>query len=134
MRVIKDHPPIFGLIVEAFPEATKPGTIFCWGSVIFNPSGNPVSPELRAHESVHASRQGNDIEGWWRRYIADPEFRLGEEMPAHRREYLTFCRRHGNRNQRAEYLEAVVGRLAGPLYGGVLSLAKARAAILTGAV
>lgn len=133
MKIVKDHPPIYGLIVEAFPDAARPGVIFCWGDTIFNPSGNPVSPELRAHEAVHSKRQGNDIEGWWRRYIADPEFRLAEELPAHRREYWTFCRRHGNRNQRGAFLDSAAGRLSGPLYGGVLSPEKAKAAILTGA-
>lgn len=128
MKVIRAYPPFYNEIeARLHPE---PNTIFAWGDTIFNPSGGYVSPALRMHEAVHGLRQGQDIAGWWHRYIDDPTFRLAEEIPAHRVEYRTFCRKHKNWNRRAEMLEIIAARLAGPLYGELITLESARSEIL----
>lgn len=114
--------------------ASKPGVIFTWGDTIYNPSGITVSNELKAHEGVHFSRQTNHtpaIEGWWRRYIADVEFRLAEELPAHRAEYQAFRNRVRCFRSRISFVTALSARLASPLYGSLITPAKARSLILS---
>jgi hypothetical protein len=127
MEVITSLPPMFEEIDAAFHVRGKP-VIFTWGFSIYNPENIEITPELLAHERVHAARQTDlfrSIERWWQSYIADPEFRLAEELPAHRAEYQKFCRLHSDRNARARCVKALTMRLAGPLYGGIISEVKA---------
>jgi hypothetical protein len=131
MDIVVAYPPMFEEIAAVFPNARKPGVIFTWGSTLYNPSGITVSPELRAHEGVHYTRQGADVEGWWRRYLTDAEFRLAEEIPAHRAEARQFKARHADRNAYYRYVHHVAERLASPLYGSLLTPAKARTLILS---
>lgn len=129
MKVKIAKPPLFEEIAAAFPLARGPNVIFAWGDTIYNPNGGPIGPELEAHEAVHGMRQGGDIEGWWRRYIEDPGFRLHEEIPAHVAQYRAFCVNHtkGNaRNQRRLYLHYVAKGLSSPLYGSLIHYDNAR--------
>jgi hypothetical protein len=128
MRVVAALPPNFDMLVEAFPFIRgNDKVIFTYGDTIYAPGGEArLTPELRAHEGVHYSRQGSDIDGWWRRYITDPEFRLAEELPAHRAEFRTFCKLNRDPNARIRFLYALGERLAGPLYGGILRATDAR--------
>ncbi len=117
MEIVVDHPPIYDELCQAFPIAGKP-MIFAWGGRIFNPHCIAVPPILVAHEAVHGMRQGSDIEGWWRRYIDDPAFRLDEEVRGHLAEYEYLLRTNGypNRNARRRALRATAKRLASPVY------------------
>ena len=92
MRIVAAHPPNFNELDAVFHIGTKP-VIFAWGQTIFNPNGGNVSAAILAHEAVHGHQQGDDIRGWWRRYIDDPTFRLEHGIPAHRVEYLVLV--HG---------------------------------------
>lgn len=133
MKIVRARPPLWEEIHAAFPMASKPGVIFTWGDTIYNPSGVVITPELKAHEGVHFSRQTNHppaIEAWWRRYIADPEFRFAEELPAHRAEYQAFRNRVRCYPSRAAFANALAQRLASPLYGSLATPAKARSLIL----
>lgn len=139
MNVRNEKPPMWHAIDNAFNIGDRP-IIFAWGTTIYNPNNGKVTRELMEHEEVHGARQlsyGSDTPGerivkWWERYIADPEFRLAEEIPAHRIEYQAFCRRHGDRNARAKYLAMLAGRMSGQLYGGVITAIQARERILLG--
>ena len=87
MRIIVGrYPPNFERIDAVFHTREKP-VLYCFGDAIFNPMQIEVPPFLIAHESVHCERQGDQIEEWWDRYLADPAFRLQEELPAHAAEY-----------------------------------------------
>lgn len=132
MQIIAAHPPNFSRIAEAFPHVlTSNGVIYCYGSKIYSPDGILlVTPELVKHESIHSQRQGQDVDGWWDRYITDMDFRLREEIPAHKAEYFAFCRRHGDRNIRAKFLSTISERLAGPLYGSLLTVRQAKNEIM----
>lgn len=132
MRIANERPPMWDEINKTFNIGTRP-VIFTWGQVIYNPNGGKVTPVLIAHEEIHAERQGPFEEGivaWWKQYLVDPGFRLKEETPAHRAEYLAFCKRHADRNARARYLGAVAARLCGPLYGNIVDIKTARERIL----
>jgi hypothetical protein len=130
VRVVEAFPPLYAEILAAFPEAARCKPIFAWGGKIYNPHKVEVSRELVAHETVHGERQGVNPEAWWRRYIAEPQFRLMEELLAHAAEYRAHCDNPGvTRNQRRIILRHVARKLAAPLYGSLISVADAKIAI-----
>jgi hypothetical protein len=135
MRIIDGRPPMFEEILAAFPDAARPGVIFCWGEKIFAPGQRTLPAELVAHERVHCEQQWRGIEAWWRTYIADPEFRLREELPAHVAEFKSLCEQHrakwvSERNMRRTFAAAIARKLAAPLYGNLISIESAKTALL----
>lgn len=127
MRVIRERPPNWDAIIAVFPlVATRPGVIFAWGEVCFAPIGTVLTPSLEAHESVHGARQGADIEGWWTRYLAEPAFRLAEEIPAHAEEWRVLRPTLTDRTARRWHLRQVAERLSGRLYGNLLTFERAK--------
>lgn len=126
MRIAEDYPPLFDEIAERFPAARGKGVIFAFGSIIYNPSGIHISRALFAHETMHGQQQGDDVTGWWRRYMDDVEFRLEQEIPAHQAEYRFAMLDAKDRNDRRFMTKAIAARLAGPLYGRLITGAEAR--------
>lgn len=126
MEVIIDFPPMFDEIDARFKVRGR-GVIFAWGTRIFNPDRIDIPPSLMAHEAVHGERQLRaDITDWWKHYIDDAAFRVQEELPAHQAEYRYLLEHAPNRTARRSALKQVSRRLSGPLYGGVISPARAR--------
>jgi hypothetical protein len=131
VKVVEGYPPMIDEIDRAFNVRGR-SILFCWGDTIFAPKGG-VSPVLMAHERVHSAQQGKDIEGWWRRYIAEPAFRLAQELPAHRAEYrYSVTNIDGSRHGRRRALAIAAERLASPLYRYGLKKAHAKALLLEG--
>jgi hypothetical protein len=127
MRIVNGKPPNFKKILEAFPLASRPGTIFTYGETVYVIGASDISPCLKAHEATHVQQQMQvGPEAWWDRYIEDPAFRLEQEVPAHRAEYRCFKAMERDRNRVSHALHAIAERLAGPLYGGVISKTAAR--------
>lgn len=136
MKVVKAFPPNYQAINAAFGVRGR-GVIFCYGDRIYNPSGVVVGPELVIHEKVHSERQqacAGGVETWWRDYIADPAFRLAEEIPAHQAEFAYWLARadadrpvRGFRSAAEYHRLAIAQRLSGPLYGRLLTLSAATA-------
>lgn len=121
MKVIKAYPPNYTKIRAAFPHiAGRTTVIYAYGDRVYCPSGNKLPDSLLAHEAVHGERQGSDPDGWWAQYMSDGEFRLNEEVLAHRAEYR-FLKRAG-----AKDTDYVARRLCSPLYGASLTLDRAR--------
>lgn len=109
--------------------------LFAWGDTIYNPRNAEVSSALKCHEGVHGQRQKahpGGVEGWWRRYIEDPQFRIDEELPAHRAEYKASIQHVRDRNERYRALAFIAEKLASPLYGRLLTPSAARRLILGG--
>ena len=125
MKIVFDYPPIFDEIDSRFRVRGK-RIIYAWGDKIYNPMRIQIPNQLMAHEEVHGERQGNDIEGWWRRYIDDDKFRLAEEIPAHQAEYQVMLHNAVNRAQRRRVLIVVAKRLASPIYGRMISEGNAK--------
>lgn len=99
-----------------------PGVVFCYGDTVYNPKGDKLFEPIIAHEEVH-SRQQKDCggpEAWWDRYIAEPKFRFDQELEAHREEYRV-ASMHLPRNHRRRVLRGLSERLAGPLYGKMVT-------------
>jgi hypothetical protein len=133
VKVIQQRPPMFLEIAAAFPDAYSKGVIFAWGDVIYNPSGTHIQRELFAHEAVHGERQkAMGITEWWQRYIADPAFRVAEEIPAHRAEYRAYCQLQRDRGARHRALHRMAVRLASDLYGQIISYMEAKRVIVEG--
>lgn len=134
-----ERPPLFYEIAAAFPMAHNDKVVFAWGETVFAPSGGTIPPAILAHEAVHGKRQlAIGIETWWARYIDDVIFRLAEEIPAHQAEY----QHHRNSPEGAKpvpgfrckadwMLLQIAQRLAGPLYGRLVTMQEAKRLILT---
>jgi hypothetical protein len=132
VRVLRSYPPNHAAIVAAFPViAHRRGILFCYADAIHNPDGITVTPALYAHEAVHSERQAGLFpnfgpEGWWNHYLANPQFRLAEELIAHRVEWRHFLGEGHGRKERRAYLSQLASRLASPLYGGLVTTAQAK--------
>lgn len=126
--VRKEYPPNIDAIVKRFPQATKPGVVFAWGGIIYNPTNIVIEPWIAAHEGVHMEQQRALAGGpkvWWDRYLADKNFCLEQELPAHIAEYDQFCVSNPQRNARRLGRAYIAGRLAGPLYDYMIPTAQA---------
>lgn len=99
--------------------------IFSYGDTIYNPFGCEMTKSLFAHEHVHYRRQNGNPSGWWEQYLASARFRLDEEIPAHRAEYLAFLE-WASRHDRRRALTLMAERLSGPLYGRMISVSEAK--------
>lgn len=130
--IVRGIPPNYLAILERFPTARLTGTIFSYGAIIYNPSNAQIPPPLIEHEAVHGERQiAMGVDAWWERYLKDPLFVLNEEIYAHHAEYKAVMRRRG---PRPSDIRTIAGRLSGPLYGNLLTMAQAKHAIMTGQV
>jgi hypothetical protein len=121
VKIISAFPPNYATLCAAFPIRGRPGIIFSYGDAIYNPSGNPLSEALKAHEWVHIYRQNGEPAAWWQRYIADIDFRRDEEIKAHCVEAAHILATATNRNGRRAGLMDLADRLSSPLYGGMMS-------------
>ena len=134
MKIINSNPPNIDELDSKFNIRGKP-IIFTYGDIIYNPLNVFVSPELMSHEEVHSVRQTNDrasIELWWEKYLIDPEFRLNEEVLAHRAEFKKYCETHKDRNNQNLFLNGISQRLSSSMYGNMLTVNKARKKITGG--
>lgn len=129
MRVVHALPPLFDEIDAAFNIKGKP-VIFAWGDKIFAPGqSGELSKAILAHEAVHGERQqaySGGVDAWWHRYIAEPRFRLDEEIPAHKAELSHLLTKAKGPSMRAHYLSVTAARLAAPLYGNLITIAEAK--------
>lgn len=120
MKIAFECPPMFEYINHRFHPG--PRVIFTFGDTIYNPDRINVTKELQAHEQVHSDRQLAYAGGpacWWANYISWQEFILAEEAPAHRAEYLAYCKRHrGGGSQRIMCI-AIANKLCSAMYGKV---------------
>ncbi len=131
VKVIYALPPMWAEIRAAFPGADIATTIFAWGEDIYNPGKVEITPPLAAHERVHAIQQRGEPEAWWREYIAVPQFRLDQEIPAHIKEAWVLARGVGG-PMRASIVKHIAWKLAHRLYHyppGLMPLHKAETLI-----
>lgn len=130
MKVIRAYPPNFAKIAAAFPVKGVPGIIYAYGDRIYAPGAKGDLPSwILAHEEVHGRQQqsgdGWDVPKWWERYIVSPQFRLEQEIPAHRAEWQAYSRIMGWTANPTSYLDRIADRLSGPLYGNLISKERA---------
>lgn len=143
MRVLNTFPPNWNKIKEAFPNAEAEQAVFCYGDVVHSPFNSKVTRDLEVHEAVHSEQQGTDPETWWNKYLADPTFRLEQEIQAYGLQLFHLKNekvklddgkggwKDGYRPSRVItwYLEQIAKTLSGPLYGNIIDYHKAHARI-----
>lgn len=136
MKIVHGWPPNLGQILAVFPGLPR-GVIFTYGDEVYIPEGGFLTRELVAHEGVHVAQQARYEGGpaaWWTMYLADTRFRLEQELEAHRAEYREFLKEDPppSRPRRRRLLKLVARRLAGPLYGNLVTLEQAKELIAHG--
>lgn len=132
MVIAKAPPPNAEAIEKVFPGVTsgEQPIFFCYGRVIYNPSGADIPLQIIAHEAVHSLQQkvcgvNDPINAWWDDYLSSALFRYEQELEAHQAEYQ-FFRTLNNRHFSRQYLTGIAERLAGPLYGNMTTRLKAK--------
>lgn len=121
MKIVHKRPPNWDRIIKVFPQVEgMRGIVFAYGDHLCNPDAVTIQPEIMAHEIVHGCRQKDDPAGWWERYLEDPQFRLKEELQAHKAELAAVNLNVKDRNRRARNLAVTAKRLSAPLYGGII--------------
>lgn len=121
IQVIHARPPNFDQIVAALPGVKDhKNVLFTYGEVVYDPDAAGLTPWLREHEATHVAQQrAFGADDWWTRYLAEPKFRLGQEVEAMVAEYKEFCRASPapNRTRRAEFIDVLAYRLSSHVYG-----------------
>ena len=127
MKIVKEYPPNFNEICQAFPfvRSNALWISFAYGDTLYNPGGSPCAPHLMVHEETHQRQQGDDPAGWWVLYLKDPAFRLNMEVEAYGRQYKYVCE-HETRPVRRNFLKAIAKDLSGPTYGNLLPFERAK--------
>jgi len=123
MKIVRDWPPNIARLRQKFPFITDQ-VIFAYGDIIFAPKAI-LTPSLIAHEEVHSSQQGDNVAQWWDNYIDSVEFRLEQEVAAHRAEYRRAIKTKRGKHKTQQILTEIAGKLSAPLYGSLLSLPEA---------
>lgn len=124
LTIVHGNPPNRAAIEARFGELPK-GVIFTYGARVYIPSGRPLSKALEAHEGVHVRQQGSSPKKWWAKYLADDDFRLAQELEAHRAEWRVLSALMADRNARVRALRLVAQRLASPIYGRMVTVSQA---------
>lgn len=120
MKIVEAFPPNYEKLKEVFK--VDKDVLFAYGDTIYNPFKFDLSkrPDLIAHEEVHERQQGNDVEGWWKKYIEDPKFRAEQEIEAYGLQ-VKFIRQMAGPEFAAKAIQLYSKSLAGPIYGGAIS-------------
>lgn len=121
------RPPCYAAVAKAF-GAVVYDAFFTWGDTIYVPSGRTVPLEIIEHERVHMAQQLIvEPPEWWRRYIADPSFRLHQELSAYAQHYHALVVLQGARDRaaRRRILHGLARVVASPMYGGMVTRAEA---------
>ena len=133
MKIVKAYPPNYEEICNAIPGVRgNEGIVFTYGDTVYSPSTTDLVDHLHQHESVHVNQQkqmGRDE--WWSKYLADPAFRLQQELQAYRVQYKVVFKKQNWRNTE-ELLTSISKDLSSAMYGNILTYQEART-LITGA-
>ena len=124
MKVLAENPPNLSDIQKVFD--VLPTSVFCYGSIIYNPNRCPIDIPIMAHEETHSRQQGDDPAGWWKKYLEDVEFRIEQEVAAYQVQYWLQCKIIKNRDIRALNLTRLAQSLSGGMYGCTMPLVEAK--------
>lgn len=113
MKILHQFPPNYATLLKHFPHIKGQPVCFAWGDTIYNPLGKPLPEEIVDHEMVHQQQQKFwTISLWWFLYIWFPRFRLWQEIPAHRVEVRSFCKRKLRPWDQLQYINHCASNLA----------------------
>jgi|CXWL01.1.fsa_nt_gi hypothetical protein len=128
MKILIEQPPNIEDIRKVF--TINDTTVFTYKDTIYNPHNCPIDIPIMAHEEVHSRQQGEDPEGWWKKYLEDPVFRIEQEAVAYSMQYWMQCQFIKNRDTRALNLQRLAETLAGDMYGKMMTVEEAKKWIL----
>ena len=90
------------------------GVCFTYGDTYYT-NHNPLPADYLVHEQCHTKQQAEiGADEWWRRFFADPKFRLEQELECYRKQLASIK----DRNFRFARKLKIVDDLSSPLYGG----------------
>jgi hypothetical protein len=127
MKILIEYPPNIEKIRATFK--LHKGIVFTYGKTLYNPDEGHVDAPLLAHEMVHAMQQGDEIEEWWDRYLADPDFRFAQELPAYQTQYQTCQALSKDRNRLHKEAVRLARDLSSEMYGQCCTAGEALTAI-----
>ena len=119
-------PPHWERITKVFPAASweKPIAI-AYGNTIYT-NVKKVQKHLIVHESVHLKQQEEEgPEAWWEKYFTNVAFRLEQEVPAYRAQWL-YVKERNSVKVSDKFLDACAFALSGDLYGNLIPYHEAR--------
>lgn len=122
MKIVKGFPPNYADIVAAIPAVkVRPLIIFTYGDTVYCPHADTnLSDHLIAHEQTHIDEQAIvGPEAWWERYLAQPEYRLEQELMAYQNQFHVLAEKY-TRNNRKLILSKMTKDLAGTMYGKII--------------
>ena len=131
MKISYNFPPNIEEIVKLLPEARNPRVIFTYGDTIYNPGYGQITDDLHVHEAVHEKQQGPTPNAWWRLYLQDPTFRLGQEIEAYRTQYAWALKNLPRQGRRA-LLKRIVKDISSAIYGRMVTQTEAEQLIVSG--
>lgn len=127
IRVVKSYPPNIDKIRAVLDIHGMPDIMFTYGWTIYNPGGKPVPSELIAHEEIHAQNQAKiGVDVWWDKYLADPKFRLDEEILSYQVQWKVMGVLNYARSYKRKVLRMICKELAGRMYGNLCSAEEAK--------
>ncbi len=130
MKCTIEPPPIYEEAIKVFGESVKmeKGTVFTYGDTCHTGSGS-LPNWLEPHEMVHVKQQGSDPAGWWKRFFADKQFRMEQELEAYRTQWLWVKKNIASPAERMTFLRKFAYDLSSARYGSICTFWKALEAI-----
>lgn len=132
MEIVHALPPNYEKIAAAFKlELSGKSAVFTYGYKLYNPSGLELPEHLLVHENVHAVQQKGTAEGaeeWWDKFIADPAFRVEQELEAYGAQYA-YAKQMFTPKNATLLLNSIASDLSSAAYGNVLSYGQAASKI-----
>lgn len=131
--VYGEYPPNYKAIAKKFKIKGRDTIVFTYGDKLYIPSGRTPDKYLMRHEETHERQQlAMGVEEWWKQYLDDPDFRFAQELEAYRAQYRSMATLA--LDQRVGYLNHIATDLAGEMYGNLMTVKEAEAAITDGIV
>ncbi len=117
-------PEIYKRLEVAFDVNWDEGLIIAYNPTIY--CKFRVTPEKIVHESVHIKRQDEiGVDLWYDMYIANPSYRLEEEVLAYKAEYKFLKKYVKDRELLFRLKRDMAHNLSSPVYGNLVGLDEA---------
>lgn len=120
-KLTHEFPPkhIYDECVKRFGVKFETGTIFTYGDKVH--AYRPIDEDLYVHELTHIEQQKEyGAELWWKKYLADEQFRLEQEIEAYKNQ-MQYAKDNYNAKARKKLLKHIVECLSGKMYGNIIS-------------
>ena len=121
-EIVLGFPPNIEEIRDTFELSGN--EIFAWDGTIYSPSKN-LPAWLVEHERVHFEQQDGNPVGWWKKYLSNTQFRIEQEIPAHKEEYRVFCLFEKDKNKHIKKKVELARRLSSKMYGNMITMKEA---------